>query len=353
MTKEEWLKIGLQNGIVELEENEKIKFSDAYKQWFKSKCKINRGSTMDRIEVTYKRHYEKSALVEMYTSNITEKDIIVFFSTIIINNGALSQKEFERVYQIMHSVLVYLRDMDYEGVRLYDWDVIKRNIPRNKIITEKKNESALSKTIVTDFIHAVVIENIYPLKRSACLCLCLNFYLGLRIGELAALRFSDFDLARKVVKITHSDSKVYERNEEGEKVCLTYKMADTKTIDSVREIPLLPEAVYIYEAIKNHHSSSGYHSAFLVYDGADTIRIRSLDRTLRRLCSLCGINHFNSHVIRKTFATMLHHSNVPTRAISDLMGHSEMSTTEKNYILSFADNYDMYYQYMKDSLKYN
>lgn len=43
-------------------------------------------------------------------------------------------------------------------------------------------------------------------------------------------------------------------------------------------------------------------------------------------------------MIRKTFATMLHASGMPTRYISDLLGHSEMVTTERNYILTYKDN---------------
>lgn len=308
---------------------------------------------MDRIEVTWNRYYRGTSFVEMYTSNITEKDMIAFLNSAIVSNGSLSAKELERIYQILHSVLVYLRDMDYKGIRLYDWAVIKRNIPQNKITMEKKSESALSKHTVMTILNAVLVDNIYPLKRSACLALCLNFYLGLRIGELAALKFTDFDLKRKVVKITCSDSKIYERNADGSKGSLTYVTGDTKTQESHREIPLLPEAVYIYEALKNHHQTNGYHSAYLVHDGTETIRIRSLDRTLRRLCALCGVAPFHSHLIRKTFATMLHHANVPTRVVSDLMGHSDIGTTEKNYILSFSDNYGMYYQAMKDSLNYN
>lgn len=42
----------------------------------------------------------------------------------------------------------------------------------------------------------------------------------------------------------------------------------------------------------------------------------------------------SSHDIRKTFATRLHNSGMPSRAISDLLGHSEISTTEQSYIVS-------------------
>ena len=114
----------------------------------------------------------------------------------------------------------------------------------------------------------------------------------------------------------------------------------------------MPECKYIYEKIKEHHVQCKYDSPFLGYDGSDTILVRSLDRTLRRLCQLCDVEYFNSHKIRKTFATMLHNRNVPIRMISDIMGHSEIGTTENHYILSYKNNYSIMYANMHDALNY-
>ena len=128
---------------------------------------------------------------------------------------------------------------------------------------------------------------------------------------------------------------------------------DTKTIYSVREIPLLPEAIYILQELRIHHDNCRYGNQYLAYDGKDTILVRSLDRTLRKLCQYCSVNYFNTHMIRKTFATMLHASGMPTRYISDLLGHSEMVTTERNYILTYKDNYNTLLGYMHKGLNFN
>lgn len=317
------------------------------------KCKKNKGGTVDRIEVTYNKYFRKDAFIEMYISNISEKDIIAFITAIVTRSGALSKKDYERIFQILRGVLVYMKDLGYTGSRLYDWDSVKRNIPSEKISTVTKVETAPSKAIVNHIIACVVHDNIYPLKRSASLLLCMNFYLGLRIGELAALQFTDFDLHNRVLHVRNGDSKSYERDENGRRTKLVYATGDPKNANAVRIVPLMPEVIYIYKLIVSHHESCGYKSTYLCYDGADTIRIRSLDRTLTKLCELCSTQHYNTHLIRKTFATVLHHANVPTRVISDLMGHSEMRTTEKNYILSFDDSIGMYYDYMKNGLVYN
>ena len=138
---------------------------------------------------------------------------------------------------------------------------------------------------------------------------------------------------RNVVKVTKTESKYYERNKEGEKVGgMVYKIEEsTKTVYSIREIPMLSEVKYFYELIKKEHSRKGYDSKYLAYDGKEGVFVRALDRSLRYLCSVVGCHSFSTHYIRKTFATKLHFHNVPTRVISDLLGHSELHTTFPNH----------------------
>ena len=50
---------------------------------------------------------------------------------------------------------------------------------------------------------------------------------------------------------------------------------------------------------------------------------------------------------------MLHASGMPTRYISDLLGHAEMRTTERNYILTYADNHGELLHYMESGLAFN
>lgn len=355
MTRDEWLDIGYDKGIIDLETFEDVQFKDLYKMWFLMKLRAIREQSCDRIEVTYNRYYKDTSFVEKYTSKITDKDIVDFLTGLITSTPEMTYRELGRIMQIVNNVLVYGKDMHIGGVKLHDWDCIKRYLPMEKLNTATKKELAMNMVDVDNIIYSVVHNKVYHTKQSACLALCMNFYLGLRVGELASLTWNDFDFEKNVVKIWKTESKFYNRDEDGSKIgCMVYRVVDnTKTVYSVREIPILPEVKYFYDLIKQHHEQNKYNSPFLCYDGKDAIMVRSLDRTLRKLCMLCDVKHFNTHMIRKMFATMLHHSNVPTRIISDLLGHSEIGTTENSYILSFDNNYREIYNYMQSALNYN
>ncbi|MBQ9140511.1 MAG: site-specific integrase [Lachnospiraceae bacterium] len=353
MTKKEWLDIGFDKGIIDLENFEEITFLEAYREWFKMKMTFVKKQSLDRMECTYNRHYSGTDIENKYISKITDTDIITYLMRCCLCS-AMTYRELGRIMQIIKGVLTYMRDIDRGGSPLHDWEKIKRNLPLEKLESGFKQEYAVSRADTEKLLHDVLVNKIYYQKHSASLCLCLNFYLGLRIGELAALSFSDFDLDKNVVRITKTESKFYNRDEDGSRLgTMVYRVVDsTKTVYSVREIPLMPEALYIFEEIKKHHALKHYNSPYLAYDGNQTVLIRSLDRTLRRLIQLCELRRFSSHDIRKTFATILHHNGVPTRVISDLMGHSEIGTTENCYILSYDNSYKEYLQYMRDAIKY-
>ncbi len=354
MNMAEWIDTGITNGVVDMPEIEEKTFEEIYKQWFKMKLNVIRAQSCDRIEVTYNRYYAGSWLVSSNISALDEAAFVRFLTGIIIGYGNITTKEFSRIFQIANNVVTYARYLNLGGAKLLDWEMVWRYVPEGKIVPDYHQDFAVPKQDVEKLLHLVIVKNIYPLKRSACLCLVMNFFLGLRVGELASLTWQDIDIDRRVLRIYKTETKAYNHDEEGNRCgSMVYSVVeDLKTVYSVREIPLLPETLYILKELRAHHDNCGYASPYLAYDGKDTILVRSLDRTLRRLCSYCEVKYFNTHMIRKTFATMLHASGMPTRYISDLLGHSEMVTTERNYILTYKDNYNALLGYMHKGLDF-
>lgn len=355
MTEQEWLEIGYDKHIIEISEGEEVPFYVAYGQWFNMKRTLIKPQSIDRIESTWNKYYKGSFLYEKCISKITENDIVTFLKDIFAVYPKTTYKEYARIMQIINNVLVYMRDRNIGNVRLYDWERIKRYLPIEKLNKDIKKEYALKDEDINTVLDNVLNYGVCPDgKKSASLCLCMNFYLGLRVGELAALTFDDFDFERGVVKIYKTQAKMFERTEDGGRLgVLVYRVVeDVKTVYSVRQIPILPEVKLIYDRIKAYHESQKWDSPYLAYDGTDIVLYQSLERTLRNLCMLCNVPLINSHLIRKTFVTKLHFSGVPTRVISDLVGHSEIGTTENCYILNYNDNYNSLYSYMKEGLKY-
>lgn len=61
---------------------------------------------------------------------------------------------------------------------------------------------------------------------------------------------------------------------------------------------------------------------------------------------------FNTHMIRKTVATKMHFAGIPSRMIADMLGHADISTTEKCYILTDAEYAENMSHALKDVFNY-
>lgn len=344
MTKELWIEEGYKLGIIEdVDSKEQVSFETAYRGWFKTKINRIRPQSVDRIEVTYKKYYACTDFAKMPVHFLNEVTIYTFLNKILTERGNITKKEYGRIYQIVNNVMQYAYDINMGHCYCVNWSLVNRYIALQNIKTNDTKEYAVSAEDRERFARAVLIDKVYFEKRSASLVLLLNFYIGLRIGELASLRWQDVNWKEKYIHVHSTEVKAFERDENGERVgAVTYHAQDkTKTVHSVRRVPLVNESIYILNELRKWHDAQGYESEFLAYDGRGQVLTRSLEWTLRRLCILCEIPLFSSHRIRKTFATELHRNGVPTKVISDLMGHAEMRTTEQNYIITSPDSFDL------------
>ncbi len=349
MTKEEWLEIGFSKNIIDLSERNSMSFQEVYQMWFCMKMKKIKAQSLDRIECAFNRWYVSSDIVSVAVDLIDEKYVYEFLNRIIIDND-VTHKEFTRIYQIVNNVLIYAFDMGY-SLHCVNFEVVKKYIAYDKLSVSVRKDKAVSDDYINVLFDKVINERIYSEKQCECLLWLLNFYLGLRIGELSSLRFSDFDLSARLVHVRKTQVKYHNRDNSGNRTgTMSYDVEDCcKTAASVRDVPLCDNAVKLYCLILQESVNHGYHSDYLAFDGKDVILTRSMSRCLSRLFQLCELEHCKSHYIRKTVATQLHNNNVPTRVISDILGHADITTTEKYYIVS-TKNYSKYIEYMNNSL---
>ena len=212
MELQEWISIGISNGVVNMPEIEELTFEEVYRRWFRMKLNVIKAQSCDRIEVTYNRYYAGSWLVTTNVSSLDETAFVRFLTGVIIGYGNITFKEFRRILQIANNVMVYAKDLGLGGARLLDWEMIKRYIPEGKTVSEFHKDFAVPRPDIEKMMHLVIVQNVYPLKRSACLCLMLNFFLGLRVGELASLTWKDVDLQRKVIRVFKTETKSYDRD---------------------------------------------------------------------------------------------------------------------------------------------
>jgi integrase len=135
---------------------------------------------------------------------------------------------------------------------------------------------------------------------------------GARFGETAALRWEDFDLdnaLRPYVMIQRA---------------VSLGIVDTtKTPNSRRTIPLIPELTVALRALR-HTSKSEW--VFPTKDGTFH-RPDRCSYVLKNACRRAGLRPITWHKLRHTYATQLMAAGVPLMAIKSLLGHTSLTTT--------------------------
>lgn len=173
-----------------------------------------------------------------------------------------------------------------------------------------------------------IIEDYVLSSRKRKYCgIIISLYSGLRIGELLALKWSDVDLEKGVIKVTKSCRDCWKEGR-------YYKINDTaKTAHSVRSVPLPRQITSYLKKIKKQ-SKSDYVIAGRGEHGAE---IRTYQRSFGVLLKNLGIPLRGFHSLRHTFATRALEIGMDVKTLSELLGHSSPTVTLNRYAHSMLE----------------
>lgn len=146
---------------------------------------------------------------------------------------------------------------------------------------------------------------------------------GLRRGELAALKWTDFDLStgklfvtRQIVKVSKCEIEV-----------------KPKTASGVRVISLPPSLVAELRVLSEGAEGS---SPFTTSQGARPT-LAHLSRLVGDAMSAVGLGDgYCLHSVRHSHATQLLRKKLPVKAVSQRLGHADITTTLRTYAHVFA-----------------
>ncbi len=149
---------------------------------------------------------------------------------------------------------------------------------------------------------------------------------GLRIGEIAALRWGRVDFLRGVIQVKETYAE-----ETG--------FGTPKTRSSVRDVPMSEP---VRAALLTHrHRCAHTDAAALVFTskaGTPTGPKNLANRVLRPTCVKLGLRPISWHVLRHTHATWLSESGATIRAAQDILGQSDVETTLRVYTHSVPES---------------
>lgn len=150
----------------------------------------------------------------------------------------------------------------------------------------------------------------------------LAYTTGLRVGELAALEWSDIDFDNHTLSITKQLTQKYE-------------ITEPKTQRSKRTIEISEEILSKLKELKSYYTIKGYQSNFLFpLSNTNSKPIHSPNISLGFKNTILKLNlneHLTFHSIRHTHATELIENKIPITVVSERLGHASVMVTLEIY----------------------
>lgn len=149
----------------------------------------------------------------------------------------------------------------------------------------------------------------------------LMFITGIRVGELVALKFSDFD--GNSIKIQRTETRTI--NDEGK---TEYRIKDfPKTEAGVRTVVIPEDYSWIYKRLKMCNPFEEY----VFFDKGKRFTTNVIRTRMYTMCKKSKVVQKSPHKARRTYASILLNNNVDERFITDVVGHTDIRCTENYY----------------------
>ena len=150
----------------------------------------------------------------------------------------------------------------------------------------------------------------------------LLFMTGMRIGEAAALQWSDIDFDTGILSI---NKNLYY------KTMTDYKFVETKTQASIRDIVIDDDTLKELKEWKEVQQKVLPKCNFILsYNGTPTSKT-TLPRALEKLANLAGVHRIKIHALRHSHASLLISMGENPLIIKARLGHEKIQTTLGTY----------------------
>lgn len=286
----------------------KIKYKDYIYEWLlNKKVYIKESSYANYSNLVF--NYIIPKIGELYLENINNK-IIQDYILELYNNG-LSIKTIKDIVSVIKNSLY--KAFNENKIKVFR---LRFNYPKDNFI---KNIYVLSRDEQNKIIN-YVFDNI----NNKTIGILLSLFLGVRIGELCALKWKDIDFKNNMLNINKTIQRIYIKDK-----CLnTSKIIITnpKTFKAIRNIPINKDLLEILKTLKSNNDN------YILSGTNKYIEPRSYRMYFNNVLKIINVEHFNFHSLRHTFATNCVQLGIDYKTVSELLGHSSINITLNLYV---------------------
>ena len=290
--------------------------------------------SIDRREVTIQKQIGEYDLGILQVGVVTSVDIVSHINR-LMRERKVGASSIGKALDVLNAAYDWaVRRGDLESNPVYPVkNELKKKINKMKQKTSGDSDvDVLEEEEINDFVNEAMMRNAkgedkYPAGKYCLLLL----YTGMRIGEMLALRWKDWDGNALVIEKSISMTKNRGKNEEKENNYIPVE-GETKN-QKARIIDLTDEAKWILQGIKEKRKTAAPEEFIVVTKTGKPNTASNMEHRMKIIMKNAGLKEIKGglHIFRKTFATQMYENGARVEEIAAYIGDLE-STTRKYYI---------------------
>lgn len=293
-------------------ESKELTLKDFLDYWLENYARVNVAAS------TYELYKCFSRTIILYIGNLTLKEakpshIQNFYSTLLQDNS-ISKRQTLKIHRMLHEALKHA--VQWQMIINNPTDSVKPPRP------EKTNMKVWNIENAFNFFREIKNTNLY-------IPLMLALTTGMRLGEIAALKWSDINFKDGFISVTHNFQRVENQ----------YVLKQPKTEKSKRSIAMMELTI---KELKYHKRMQLKNKIKLgkTYDDQDFVctwengkplKPHYISDLFRNYILKLDYPKIRFHDLRHTHATMLLSKGVNPKIVSERLGHSTINITLDTY----------------------
>ena len=309
-----------------------VTLRNMFGEWLNYKAKhSNSTSYARRIKNDWNKYYINSDMIDI---PVIDLDFITLdtWAHDLIRNYSLTKKQYYNATIIIRQMLDYMIEKGH--IDSNNFSKVKVNKKMFAVKAKPKSATQVFDTQAEEDIKQLALEHYNNNHRAITpLVILLNFHLGLRVGELVALKWSDIE--GNYLHVSRMEIAKYIISDNGDIKKDGCEVVEyVKTDAGVRDLYLTKEARDILTLIRKRSLEYGYYdNGYIFVNAQNSARLTtsSINKYLYSLCDEANTLRRSSHKIRKTYISSLFDSGLNINKIREIAGHEDEKTSLNNY----------------------
>lgn len=296
-------------------------FKERYDIWMDRQKKCGRSdNTIYKYQCDFKRFFEGDKICKENISRIDDEYICLFIQR-LLERKQIPYRALKAMFGYMNGVFekaIIDKVISNNPCKYVDLPTFKH------LCQEEKEKSVSDRTLSVAEKNALLKKLNSDDKPDYIVKYAVEFamYTGMRVGELAALRWEDVDFSQKEITIRHSEKHNRLTNE--------YTISTTKN-SKIRKFPLTDEMKDVLLRVKEVEIKKGFISEWVFSNEKGRVHSRVISNCVRnRTASKEFTNQKSIHAIRRTINSDMRCNGVSPVVAASLLGHT-VKVNNDNY----------------------